>query len=240
VFSKEGTFLVQTQGANMKLQRIVQSVLLLALLVPFAALGADDTPKDAKKAPAKATNMPQRIAAPKIDRKMAAAEAMRLFDKDGDGKLSGEELDKCPGLKAAINEVAPNGNGEITAADIMARIKAWQDSKLAIMSVACVVRHNGKPLVGAVVRFVPEKFLGNDIKPGTGKTDKTGIALLSIPAVGPRPWSGMAPGFYRVEITKDGDEIPAQYNSETTLGHEIARDADGIQNMRGIKFDLKY
>jgi beta-lactamase regulating signal transducer with metallopeptidase domain len=186
---------------------------------------------------------PKRLVAPAIDAKAAAAEAIRLFDTNNDGKISGAELDKCPGLKAAINQVDPTGKSEITAEMIAVRIKAWQDSKIARMSLACRVTHNGQPLVGAKVAFVPEKFLGPNVKTATGKTDANGYALLSIPT-NPTPGNfdppGVAPGFYRVEITKDGEPIPAKYNTETMFGQEAAHDAKGIIDMKGIKYDLKY
>jgi hypothetical protein len=41
-----------------------------------------------------------------------------------------------------------------------------------------------------------------------------------------------------VEITRQGDTIPAMYNTQTIFGQEVANDAAGIQE--GIKFDLKY
>ena len=49
---------------------------------------------------------------------------------------------------------------------------------------------------------------------------------------------GVAPGFYRVEITKAGEDIPAKYNTGNGSWTRIAIDAKGIQE--GIKFDLKY
>jgi hypothetical protein len=49
---------------------------------------------------------------------------------------------------------------------------------------------------------------------------------------------GVAPGLYRVEITKDGEDIPAKYNTDTVFGQEVAMDAKGIQE--GIRFELKY
>jgi beta-lactamase regulating signal transducer with metallopeptidase domain len=203
-------------------------------------LGLRAEPKPKKPAE---PEKPKRLAAPAIDAKAAAAEAIRLYDTNNDGKLSGAELDKCPGLKAALDEVDPSGTGEITAEMIAARIKAWQDSKLARMTLACRVTRNGKPLVGANVAFVPEKFLGPNVKTATGKTDHNGLAMLSIPTQpGPQHFDppGVAPGFYRVEITKDGEPVPAKYNSDTPFGQEVARDAKGIRDMKGIKFDLKY
>ena len=221
----------------MKLQRIVQCGLLCVLLIPIVAFSAE-TPPNGSAPPVKKPARPHRLSAPKIDAKAAGAKAIELYDTNHDGKLSGEELDKCPGLKAAIDEVDRGGKGEITAADIAARIQAWLDSKLARMTFACRVMHNGKPLEGAEVTFVPEKFLGGNVKPAKGKTNSKGMAMLSIPTSGPYDPPGVAPGFYRVEITKAGETIPAKYNTDTTLGQEIARDAKGIQ--QGIKFDLTY
>jgi hypothetical protein len=176
-----------------------------------------------------------RLYAPKIDAVAAGAEAIKQFDANNDGKLNGAELDRCPGLKTAIDQIDPSGNGEITAEMIAARIKAWQDSKVGRMSLGCVVLRNGKPLAGAEVKFVPEKFLGPNLKTAAGETDKNGVAMIALPD---DPPPGLAPGFYRVEITKAGETIPAKYNTDTILGREVAIDAKGIQ--QGIKFNLKY
>ena len=171
----------------------------------------------------------------------AGAEAIKMYDANHDGKISGEELDKCPALKAALAQIDPAGKGEITADMIDARVRDWVDSKLARMTISCTVLRNGKPLPGATVKFVPEKFLGPNVQPGTGKTDTHGIAMLSVALSGREP-PGMGPGLYRVVITKEGAEIPEKYSTEanTVLGREVARDAEGIQNMQGIKFNLKF
>ena len=71
-----------------------------------------------------------------------------------------------------------------------------------------------------------------------GTTDKKGIAAINRSIQGdPRITSGLPPGFYRVEITKPGEKIPAKYNTSTMLGREIAMDA-GIEDE--IRFDLSY
>jgi hypothetical protein len=223
-------------------QRIVGRVvnlsclLLCILLVLPSSLRADEPPGGEVIKPRALRRMP----VPKIDAKAAGAEAIKLYDANKDGKLSGEELDKCPGLKAAIEQVDPNGTGEITAEMIAARIKAWQDTRLARMTVSCTVLQNGKPLAGATVTFVPEKFLGKHVKPATGKTDRHGIAMMSIQTTGPRDPPGVAPGWYRVEITKADENIPAKYNTATIFGQEVANDAKGIRDMKGIKFNLEY
>ncbi len=210
--------------------RVIRLGLSLCVLSLIPALASSqDAPK--KRGPA-------RLRPPAIDAKAAGAKAIELFDADKDGKLSGKELDKCPGLKAAIDKIDTSGNGEITAEMIAARIEAWQKSRLGRMSLSCLVTHNGRALDGAEVKFVPEKFLGDNVKTATGKTDQNGMAMLSIPTHGPGDPPGVAPGFYRVEITKAGEKIPAKYNSETIFGQEVALDAKGIQE--GIVFDLDY
>jgi hypothetical protein len=171
----------------------------------------------------------------------AGADALATYDANKDGKISGEELLKCPALKSAIAQIDPSAKGEITADMIDARVKTWVDTKLARMTVSCTVTRNGKPFPGATVTFVSEKFLGPNVKTGTGKTDPHGIAMLSVPTVGREP-PGMGPGLYRVVITKEGMAIPEKYSTEanTILGQEIARDAAGLGDMKGIKFDLKF
>jgi hypothetical protein len=182
---------------------------------------------------------PDRIYPPGIS-STAAADAIAQYDTNKDGKISGEELDKCPAIKAAIAQIDKAGTGGVTADMIAARIKEWKESKLGKMSVSCRVTRNGEPLEGAEVKFVPEKFLGTELKVATGKTDVNGQAMMSVPddPAKPNEPPGMPPGLYRVEITKAGENIPAKYNTETTLGQEIAQGAQGMQN--GVKFDLIY
>ena len=163
---------------------------------------------------------------------------MALFDTNKDGEISGAELDKCPGIKAALAQIDPSGDGTVTADKIAARIKAWQASKLGRMVLYCTVLHNGKPLKDAEVKFVPEEFLGKNVMTGTGKTDKNGTARISILTSGKSDPPGVAPGLYRVEITKADEKIPAKYNTETILGQEVALDAENME--KGIRFILKY
>lgn len=207
--------------------------LCVLLLISAVAVGQDATAKPKRK--------PVPIKAPPINAKTAAKKAMEMYDADKDGKLSSEELDKCPGLKAAVDEIDPNSSGEITAEMIAQRIESWQKSKLARMWLTCKVTHNGEPLEKVTVRFVPKKFLGLDEKKwtATGKTDKNGIAAPTIPTSGkPTDPQGVGPGFYRVEITTTEDVIPAKYNTKTVLGQEVASNAKGIAE--GIVFDLEY
>lgn len=181
---------------------------------------------------------PARLYPPSIDASAAGAKAIEMYDTNKDGKISGEELDKCPALKAAMAQIDTTGEKAITAAKITARIKAWQDSKLGRMSLSCTILHNGKPLPNAEVKFVPEKFLGDNIQTASGKTDQNGVAMISVPTKDRQDPPGVAPGLYRVEVTSAAGDIPAKYSTQTTLGQEVALDAQGLRE--GLKFDLKY
>jgi hypothetical protein len=182
----------------------------------------------------------------------AGSQAIAQYDANGDQSLDYNELAKAPGLRAAmvsIKKQKPQGNPPpesqlqgltITASEIDARIQEWKDKKIARVLVNCRVTRGKKGIKGrkvaidgAEVKFVPESFLGPSLTPATGKTNKNGFASPSqLSRGGNDPATGMAPGFYRVEITK-GSEIPAKYNSATTLGAEVP--PDGL-----ISFELDY
>ena len=181
---------------------------------------------------------PSRLHMPSISASSAGSEAIEMYDADKDGRISGAELDKCPALKAAMAQIDKTGEGAITADMITERIKAWQNSKLGRMSLRCTVLHNGRPLPNAEVRLMPEKFLGENVKTAQGKTDRDGMAMLSVETTDRSDRPGVTPGLYRVEITKAGENIPAKYNTETTLGQEVALDAVGVRE--GIRFNLAY
>lgn len=179
----------------------------------------------------------------RIDAVAASRAALIEYDTNHDGKIAGKELDKCPGVKAAIDQIDPSGKREATVETIKARIWAWQTSKLGKMFVHCRLLHNGLPLSNAEVKFVPEKFLGPNVVIATGTSDKNGVAVMSLPKLAATKESpGVPPGFYRIEITKRDANIPARYNKDTILGLEIAIDADWVKRLarKPIEFDLKY
>jgi hypothetical protein len=47
---------------------------------------------------------------------------------------------------------------------------------------------------------------------------------------------GIPLGFYRIEVTKDGESIPAKYNTETILGIDVM----GAQAGNTPQFNLVY
>lgn len=172
----------------------------------------------------------------------AGADAVTMYDTNKDGKISGEELAAAPSLRAAIKQLDPGQTGQITAEMIDARVDSWRRTKLARVTVSCKVTRNNKPVPDATVTFVPEKWLGGKVVKASGKTNKFGVAMISIPTNSPRDPLGVGPGFYRVVITKDKLNIPEKYSSEekTVFGQEVTSDAEGIKNHSGIKFDMKF
>jgi hypothetical protein len=171
-------------------------------------------------------NRPSRLRPPEIDASEAGTMAVEKYDTNGDGLIGGDELDKAPELKTSLKTIDENGDGSISADEITARIQEWQETGTARMPVNCTVRFNGQPLEGATVTFEPLDYLGGNLPTATGQTNQFGIA--SLQAQDDLNLPGVAPGFYRVRITKQGEDIPAKYNTETILGQEVGY---GVPNL---------
>jgi hypothetical protein len=151
---------------------------------------------------------------------------MAEYDTDKDGKVAGAELEKAPSLKAALANLDKNADKAVSADEVTGRIKAWQASKVGDTTAMVTVTYRGQPLAGAKVVFEPEKFLGANVKPATGTTDQRGTAGMKAEGL-----MGVAPGLYKVKITKEGMALPAMYNEQTVLGAEVANDAaDAIES----------
>jgi len=188
---------------------------------------------------ASCTYGPSRIEPPSISPSGSADQALEMYDANDDGYLAGEELDKVPGLKAAIETLDTDKDGKVSERDIAARIETWQSTRLGLLPLTLTVTINGRPLQDATVTFEPEAFLGNEIKPASSKTDEFGGGAPTVPKeLRPDPErtpAGVALGFYRVKISKvvNGKEtIPRKYNEETFLGQEVAPDVPELASLR--------
>ena len=185
------------------------------------------------------SSRPPRVVQAKIDPAAAAKAAMDAYDADGNGSLSAQELVKCPALARSIARFDANKDGSLTADEIAARIRTWQEQRVGLMRFCCRVFRNRAPLAGAAVRFVPEPFLGGELKPASGTTDATGMVFLSVAAADlpadQKGLTGVQPGLYKVEITHPRIKLPPKFNIETTLGQEVSLDVEGLAN---VVFDV--
>src|SRR5207248_1995275 len=118
------------------------------------------------------------------------------------------------------------------------RIKKIQESKVGALTAIVSVTLDGRPLGGATVTFDPEPFLGVSYVKITGTTGDSGIVNMILD---PNDRPGVPPGLYKIRISKqiNGKEVvPPKYNTDTTLGIEVASDNMDLVT-GGLKFDLK-
>jgi hypothetical protein len=163
-----------------------------------------------------------------------------MYDKNGDGIISGDELVQAPGLKAAMPRLDTNGDKGVSAEEVTARVKAWQSMRTGLTSFAFMVTLDGSPLADASVTFEPEPFLGEEVKPASCVTSQSGTGGATI-AKEDRPSAttppGMYLGLYQVKVSKkvNGKEIiPAKYNEATILGQEVAPDVPDVGTNRVV------
>lgn len=169
------------------------------------------------------SNKPAPVTAPPIVASRAAAEAIRLCDRDGNGAVSPSEAAASPGLGAAFERVDTNHDGSLSAAEITARIADWANHGVGIVTQPVQITLNGKPLDGGRAEFIPEPYLSRWLKPASATTLASGICSPSLPPEdlpqGLR--MGINCGFYTVRITHPTLQVPPRYNEESTLGIEI-------------------
>ena len=162
----------------------------------------------------------------------AGADAVAAYDTDGDGAIGGDELDRVPGLRASLGQVDTDGDGRLTAAEIDTRVQEWQRTRIAEMPVRCEVMLDGQPLPGAQVVLEPEPFLGPNVHPARGATAPSGVGgvTLADEHLSDPKYAGVACGWYKIRVTSSDRDIPPRYNTETTLGCEVAMNAHWVHH----------
>jgi hypothetical protein len=174
-----------------------------------------------------------KVPAPPIKPADLARAVMEQCDKNHDNKIDAAEAKQFPGLQAALDTMDPNHQGSLTETQIAARIQQWANGDLRVVTPFLTVTLDGKPLEGATVTLEPEAFMGPDYHSVTAVTGADGSCAvtgdnLKVP--------GVYVGLYRVKITKSGEKLPAKYNTQTTLGLEVAPGSQCVR--RPVDFNL--
>ena len=179
----------------------------------------------------------ERISVPSFSPSSAATKALKLFDENGNSTIEGAELTNCPSLLMALPRIDQDGDGKLTHDEISARIGTYNTFGIGLSSLTCVVTLDGQPLSGAQIRFEPEEFMLGSISPAVGDTDGSG-------RVSPRKegseYNALQVGMYRVRVSRkegDAETLPAQFNTESKWGLEVAPDVPGQE--RGFTLELK-
>lgn len=185
-----------------------------------------------------------RLIGPSLSPTTVAAQALEQYDTNHDGTIEGAELDQVPALKNSLTKLDKNGDQKISADEIAAEVQIWQDNKYPIIQIMCMVSVDGKGLPGATVTFVPEKFMGPDIKPAKATTNTQGQASPSAEGLERNgvPLVGAYCGFYKVEITRQeggSEQVPARYNTQTQLGQEVGPDVPALAGILPFEWQSK-
>jgi hypothetical protein len=165
-----------------------------------------------------------------IDPSSASRQAIEQYDKNGDANLSDQELAAVPGIAKYKSLYDQDGDGQVSQDEIAQRIRLWSEQKLAYRALNVNVTVDGRPIEGATVEFIPEEYLGPNVKPATGTTDYNGQAGLAVakgdlpPDLAKLPMALVTGGTYKVRITHPTIDLPARFNTNTTLGEEVASD----------------
>jgi hypothetical protein len=172
---------------------------------------------------------PAAVEAPDVDPKAAATQAMALLDKDSDGHLSEAEARESPPIFLAREKYDASHDKRISREEIETRLNDIYSQGIGITQRECTVMLDKRPLAGAVVRFVPESFLGSEVSAAQGTSNNSGVAVMAVPEdrlpADLKGISGIHAGLYRVEITHPTQPIPEKFNTKTTLGFDTHFDS---------------
>ena len=147
-------------------------------------------------------------------------------DQDGSGGLSSDELHAITGMQSCMKKYDVDGDGQLVAEELSENLSRIFDGRIGMLSATCRVTHNGRPLAGAIVYFVPLPMFADQAEVAGGITGPSGVAELSIrqedlPKNAPNVRGLIRPGLYFVEVTHPTTKVPEQYNVKTTLGYEV-------------------
>ena len=166
------------------------------------------------------------LSAPTYDPAGMAQAAVSQYDKNGNGRLDGAELDAIPALKLSLAAIDTNKDKAISLDELTTRFESYKAANVGALGVSVTVRVNGTRMGGVAVTFVPEDCMKGTATGGSGTTGDDGAAAIQSDGV-----PGLPLGLYKITLSKKGasgnEELPARYNAQTTLGREIVADPRG-------------
>jgi hypothetical protein len=149
---------------------------------------------------------------------------MEMYDVDHDGKLSVDELAKCPGVLIRIDQYDSNHDKAIDLEEFTQHLTNLLRDGSGATQLGVGVTYQGRPLADAKVVLEPEPYLGSDIQTAEGATTNYGQASVGMPPdKAPAALKSMKLiqyGTFKVRITHPTIKLPTKYNTETTLGYE--------------------
>jgi hypothetical protein len=157
-----------------------------------------------------------------------AASLIENGDKDKNKLLSREELKTMPYLAVMAASYDANRDQQLSEEEIAQRLKMVVfDERVALTPGECIVTRKGSPFAGADVKLVPVPCLAEHLPVASGKSNAGGVAQLAMeaehrPENAPRVTGLIRPGLYKIEVTHASIPVPAQYNTQTTLGAEAS------------------
>ncbi len=178
-----------------------------------------------------------------VDSSSAAAQALELYDANGDGSLDDSELGAVPGIRDAKSFYDKDGDGLVSGDEIVARLDSWNEQGLGFRQLTIFITLDGKPLDGATVKLIPEPYLGDAVKPASGKTFSDGSVSVSVepedlPAAlksRGKNYYGVTGGTYKIELSAPSKKIPEKFSTATTLGVEVATDTIRANHYMNLK-----
>lgn len=184
-------------------------------------------------------NAPSRLQQKSFSASTAASSAMKEYDKNSDGSLDETEIGSFVSIKSDVAQFDSDNSKTITESEIVQRFEKWQALKVALVPCSFVVKLDGKPLTDAEVTLEPESFLSASLQSCVGKTDATGrVSPNKLPSDSDSELDGLTgvpPGLYKLRITHPKLDKLTKYNSETTLGIQVAPDNP---NLMLLEFEL--
>jgi hypothetical protein len=165
---------------------------------------------------------PARVYPPKYDAKALGEQAIAKLDANGDHLLDAQELAASPALLADLKKLDKNGDQKLSVEEIGAKIDEWTVGNVGAVGAICWITRAGQPVANVQVKFIPESYLGDVVKLGSGVTDSQGGAEMT--AEGQKSIGVMQCGYYRVELSQPQggrETLPAKYNTNSILSADV-------------------